>query len=315
MKIRNEVKISLFSIAILFIIYFGIYYLRGKSLFPTKKKEYHVLYDHIEGLQISNPVLLNGVKIGIVRNIKILPEKKFKIQVVFAVDKQIILTDQSIATIINYDFLGSKAIDINVHSKGKKLNPGDFLKGSVEKNLQESLKENFFPLIDELTKTANILHTFIATITKSQLKIDRTIHNIESITYQIKKIALNSQKEIDQIIKQIALIIQCVSDEKMGIAPLLSELNLLINTFNHEKWGDIIQKMHGMAGHLEKSLSPDNQTNTLSMLMHNKTLYEETTLTIQSLRQLLVDIKNNPNKYIHFSVFGKKNEKEERREK
>ncbi len=308
-KMKQKIQIGLFSFVVSLAFYFSIQFLKGISFFSTQKYIYYILYDRIENLKISNPVVLNGLEIGLVRDIKFLPNKNYKIQVTCAIDKNIALTEKSVATIVSHDLLGSKAIDIKLEQQGKKLDNKKFLIGKVEGNIQDNLKNSFLPLIEELKSTSVALHEFISTIAKSQQKINETINNIEAITYNFKNLTLNSQEKIDRMIGKFSEITNFISCKNTGILPIFSKANTLIENINNANFGNSIKKFDQLLNELQIALSPNNTTGTLSMLLHNKKLYTDTNHTLKNLNQLFIDIKNNPNRYIHFSIFGQKKTK------
>ncbi len=111
MKISKEIKVALLGIVALVILYFGFMYLKGSDLF-SDSRAYFVVYDNVDGLTVSNPVILNGVQVGTVQNITLMTEKDNSILVKIEVLKDLKVGDSTIAALGSSDLLGSKAITL-----------------------------------------------------------------------------------------------------------------------------------------------------------------------------------------------------------
>ncbi|HOO10252.1 MAG TPA: MlaD family protein, partial [Cyclobacteriaceae bacterium] len=120
---NKEVKVGLFVTIALALLYFGFNYLKGIDFLSSTNK-FYAIYDNVDQLAVSNPVLVNGYAVGRVSNIRIVQGKENKVLVELEIDSDIIVGDSATA-ILNSDFLGSKSILLNIGNKLKPLNPGD----------------------------------------------------------------------------------------------------------------------------------------------------------------------------------------------
>ncbi|QCK14072.1 MlaD family protein [Mangrovivirga cuniculi] len=144
MKISKELKVGLLAVVALALFYYGFNFLKGIDFFSSTN-QYHVVYKNIEGLTVSNPVLINGFTVGRVSEINLLPERRNEIAITIDVDKDIPVGDSTIAEIISNDLLGSKAVELKLKKDSGFFQDGDTLYGSVQENQIAELQKRFFP--------------------------------------------------------------------------------------------------------------------------------------------------------------------------
>src|SRR5580765_4715728 len=136
---NKEVKVGLFSAITLVLLYFGFNYLKGADFFETKTN-YYAVYENIDQLAVSNPVLLNGYEVGRVSHIKILQNRNNHVLIEMEINADIIITDSTKA-ILNSELLGGKSVLLSMGRSKKKLNPGDTLHTEVAKGMFDVLSE------------------------------------------------------------------------------------------------------------------------------------------------------------------------------
>jgi len=292
----------------------GLNYMKGNNFF-VKENNYFVLYKNIEGLQKSNPVLINGFKVGQVKDIQLLMKKGGIILVELNINENIHLNDSSVAMIYSLDLMGSKGVNLKV-GNGKALTVGDTLISQVEDDLKEQVSAQMLPLklkaedlmesiedamkvvrnLFNKTNTANIegtlkhLNNTFKTLdhtsseldlllTNSRDTLEQMFANVESITANLK----NNNEQINFILKNLASVSDSLAKSK-----LLSTINNANSVL--EKTDSIMQKINRGEG-------------TLGQLINNDTLYQNLEKASINLDKLLIDIKENPKRYIHYSLF------------
>ena len=147
----KEFKIGLIALAAGLTLYFGFSYLKGRD-FLNNETSYYVVYPNVDGLTKSNPVVINGLTVGKVRNIQLLQDYNNQVIVELAINSEIILGDSTIAELSNADLLGSKAIVLKIGSIGIPLGPNDTLIALMDRGLAEYL-DNVQPITDNLNVT------------------------------------------------------------------------------------------------------------------------------------------------------------------
>ena len=145
------------------IFYIGLNFLKGNEIF-SEKNTYYTIYNKSAGLNISNPILINGFCVGMVKDIKILKNKNYSILVTFKIDKDLLIKDSTIAKLVSSDLLGSRAIELITSEVGTPLKNYDTIIGDIEQSLKDVFIESTTPVIDDINITIRLINNFITNI-------------------------------------------------------------------------------------------------------------------------------------------------------
>jgi phospholipid/cholesterol/gamma-HCH transport system substrate-binding protein len=292
----------------------GLNYLKGQNYFK-EENNYFIEYESIQGLMVSNPVLVNGFKVGQIKDIQLQLDKEKKILVEINIENYIHLNDSSVAMIYSLDLMGSKGIDLLIGNGKNALSKGDFLIAKIEEDLKDQVSAQMLPLkrkaedlmvnMDDAMKVIkgffnennknnlentlkNLNQTFITlkhtskeldSILSKGGKLDEILTNAESITNNLK----NNNEQISFILNNLSMV-----SDSLAKSELLSTINNANRTL--AQTDSIMQKINNGEG-------------TIGQLINNDTLYNNLEDASQSLDRLLIDIKQNPKRYIHYSLF------------
>lgn len=319
MKIEfsKEIKVGIIVTAALVCAIWGINYLKGRDLFSLTNT-YYAVYPQVNGLYKSNLVKLNGYKIGQVTGITYLPDNSGRIKVKMEVSSKVFVSSDSKASIASADLLGTKEIQIQLGTSKTPANDGDSLTAIMELGLTETLgnqvgpvKEKFEKLMVSIDSLATNLNTVLGTknkehLTKSFSSLEVTMKNLESITVSLDKMmqsggsansALNNFSDISKTIKENNAQLDKIIDNAASISDSLNQANLK----------STIENLNSAITELKETLSKiNNGEGSLGKLVNDKQLYDNLAATSASLNSMLVDMQANPKRYVHFSVFGKK---------
>ncbi|MCF8236158.1 MAG: MlaD family protein [Bacteroidales bacterium] len=315
MKYSRELVIGLTFIIALGIFIWGFNFLKGISVFE-KERVFYGLYDRVDGLMKSNPVKINGMKVGQVKDLYFDQEYSGNIIVEMSLSTDFPIPANSTARIYSSDLMGSKAVEIKIGNSEVMAESGDTLKTSIELGLKEEVNKQVEPLkrkaenlimsidsmvttvqtffndtaslklystldnialtVEQLKHTAYRVDTFVVTESDNLSKV---ITNIEEVTYNLTK----NRKNIDQIIANMKAVSDSLAkaDIPATFAAARNSLENLSNVINKIDQGE------GSAG----------------MLVNNKELYEQLVKASESLDALLKEVKENPKKFVKFSVF------------
>ena len=298
---KKEVKIGIIMAIVLGSLVWGISFLKGKNFF-SDKKTYYVIYDDISGLDESNGVFVKGYKVGHVRDINFVDKSLKKIKVTLAIDKNIQIPLGSIARIYSLDLIGNKAIELKFSKNVTFCVEGETLYGDLEITLSQqlepykiqtynllksadSLSNSIIPVfnvesVNNLKQTLYNIKTTTDEIAKSSLYINYSFQNIEAITHNLA----DNNKRINKILLNMEQISDSLSRLKIQ-----QSFDKLDNTLDEAN--EIIVKIKSGQGSIGKLLS-------------NDTLYKNLNSAAANLDTLVKDLKNNPKKYLQFSVFG-----------
>ena len=187
----KEFKIGLIALAAGLTLYFGFSYLKGRD-FMNKEISYYVVYDNVDGLTKSNPVIINGLTVGKVKNIQLRQDFNNQVVVELAINSEIILGDSTIAELSNADLLGSKAIRLKIGPIVDPLEPNDTLRARMDRGLAEYL-DNVQPITDNLNVTIRRINEILLGLQGSGEKITNTISELEITLKGINEV-LNENK-------------------------------------------------------------------------------------------------------------------------
>jgi phospholipid/cholesterol/gamma-HCH transport system substrate-binding protein len=284
MNIRKEIKVGLFAIFSFFVLYWGFNYLKGKSIFH-KTNTYYTLYSDADGLSAANQVKLNGCPVGRIQNIQILPEQDYKVLVTFSVDKSIKLTNTTIARLQGSGLLDGKAIDLLIR-EGHELQVKDTLLSEITPSLAARFTKEALPALQDAKAISLLAAQFMQNLVKNTDRINTIFHNLEQTSQQLHYMVQNNQADLRVISRNVAHISSALSDEETGIRPLLSSLNMLVQEVESFEIGPMSERINTILAKIE--------SNTLNRVDR----------TLVDLNRLLVDVRRNPKRYVHFSIFG-----------
>ena len=305
MKISKEVKVGLMAIIAIALFIFGYNFLKGKNLLQDSRVFYAV-YDQVEGLSPSSAVTINGLQIGSVTNIKIRPDDA-KLVVTMNIKNNFPFSSSSVAKIYGGDLIGGKTVAIVPNFKDKtKAVSGDTLTGEIEAGLLELVNDQLAPLqtkvesvvssVDTLVKSVNYVMDVKTkeSIRKSILDFNTTVKHLNSTAENVDFVLTENLEGIQNTIKNAAE----TSENLKRFSDTLSkvEINKMVK--------DIDKTLSSIQSITQKI---DNGDGSISKLMNDDTLYVNLEKASKQLEELLQDLKLNPKRYMHFSVFGKKN--------
>lgn len=310
---KNEVKIGILASISILTLLLGINYLKGKDLF-SKSFSYRVEFEDATGLQKSTPVYYRGFKVGKIKNIIFDDSKEGKIITYFDVSYDLKLKEGSKAIISSTDLLGSKGLVIINNESGKQLLQEDgLLIGEQEQSLTASITpikvkaETVISRIDTLVAHLNQL-----TNADNQGKINQAISHTANITQQIDQLLAKESQRLDQILASAASIASNLEKNNGLISKTLQNVATVSDSLAKADLNGVILQAREALTQTQAILKKVNAgQGTLGLLVNDDKLYKNLTQSAQSLDKLLIDLKENPGEYIHFSVFGRKSKKEE----
>ncbi len=311
MKIPNEVKVGILITAALAALLWGLNYLKGKDVFTSRNK-YYAVYSSVDGLVASNPVLMNGYRIGIVNDISFMPDNSGRLLVSLLVEKDVFVSRNSVAKIYNSDLIGTKALRIDLGNNTDRLEDGDTLVAELEQGLADKVGKELGPLRE---KTEALVVSIDSMVTMLKTVFDpNTRNNLQSgIGHMNNTLAsfdemMNSDKgKLKIMIDNLASITTNLKENNAQITNILNNLSQVSDTLAGEHFANTIRKAEEVMEQTNEIMSKINSgEGSLGQLVNDKGLYNNLDSTATSLDALLKDMKDNPKRYVHFSVFGKK---------
>ncbi len=314
MKLSKEFKVGLLAIVSITILYFGFNFLKGIDLFK-KTQNFYALYDNIDGLTMSNPVIINGLSVGRVSNIQILQKKDNLILVEMSIEGSIKLGGGTVARLINTDFLGSKAIELIINDPGQgQYTDGDTLKSAIDEGISELLKQNAGPVADNIGTTITRINAILENFQSNNEKINNTLTNIEVITSSMSNTMPNMEQKLYVLMDNLTKTSVQLNTTLLDLKPTLNNAAQLTDSLKNLELSATLEKTQLMLDNLNANLaSLKAGEGTMGKLMHDDSLYIYLSNTARDLDRLFVDLQANPGRYVQFSVFGKKDKSEKRK--
>ncbi len=304
MRLSKEIKAAFFVLSTILLFIFGFNYLKGSSILD-KQKTIYAVYDEVDGLLVGANVMINGLSIGNVTELDFMPNST-KILVTLKVKDKLSFSSKSTASIYETGVLGGLAISIEpLFERESIVKTGDTLMSSVRPGLTELINRQIEPLSRQLQSTitsvdsiftgaSNVLNRQTQEEIKESINVlTSAINAINNSSLIIEETLTSKNTQINNTIDNIENIssnLSNVSDElnSFGLSSLLTNLEVSVDGIS-----SIIDKL-------------DSDDSTLGKLINEDEVYNNLNSSIESLNVLINDIKANPKKYVHFSVFGRK---------
>jgi phospholipid/cholesterol/gamma-HCH transport system substrate-binding protein len=317
MKIRKEFYIGLIATVTLVGAYLGFNFLQGKDLFDRNNK-FYVLYNKVAGLSESNSVYLNGFKIGSVSKIQLLPgDSLHRVLVELSIVKDIEVPKSSIAK-IQSDFLGVNTISM-IFSKSKEMAAdGDTLNAAIATTIQEEVSMQMLPIKQKTENMLASLDTVLEsikyvfnketqrTLSNTFKRIQTTIENIEHSSFTLDTVLTSQKGAIATILSNINSITLNIKNNNAEITRAIGNFASLSDSLAQIDIKNTIEKADRALADFQVIVDKINRgEGSLGQLVNNDTLYIELDAASHELNKLLEDIKLNPQRYAHFSVFGR----------
>ena len=304
MTLSKEIKAAIFVLSTIFLFIFGFNFLKGSSILDNQKTVYAV-YDEVDGLLVGANVMINGLSIGNVTDLDFLPNST-KIVVTLKIKDKINFSSNSSATIYETGVLGGLAISIEpIFQQGMIVKSGDTLNSNIRPGLTELINRQIEPLQRKLESTLTSVDSIFSGASyvlnkETQNDIKESLNTLTSAVKAINNSSLIIEKTLTEKNSQINNSI----DNIESITTNLSNVSKELNDFGLANVLSNLEKSVDGINLIVTNLNSDNSS--LGKLISNDDVYENLNLSIESLNLLINDIKTNPKKYVHFSVFGRK---------
>lgn len=299
MKFSKELKVALLGIVALAALYVGFLFLKGTNLFSSSRT-FYVLYDNVEGLAPSSPVVVNGYRVGLVREMNLQKDAGHKVLVTLDIDKEIDVGDSTIAMLISADLLGGKTVELYLGRNTKHYEGGENLIGSVKPSITDMFSQKAGPVLDTVDSTLVKLNEFLNEDAKKS--IQSILLNADATSNALKAITLANQGNINQITSNLAQLTKALQGTESKFNQLASSLNSVVDTLDVDAMNQTIRTMNQTMAEAQMAVKKFNENNgSLGKLMNDDSLYRNLNASSASMNALLEDVKANPKRYVSFS--------------
>ncbi len=303
-KLSREVKIGIYGVSMILLLYLGINYIKGSEIF-SRNNTYYATFDDAAGLVASSPVEIRGYRVGTVETVWYDLEKR-KVVIEFSVKKSYPLPVNSLVKITSTSLLGSKILQINLGDVAQQYHSGDTVRSVVEKGLMElasseydKLKEQASSLVQKLNDALEGLNNVLSE--RNVANISATLENLNALTGNANQIVEGDLKATIRNVRQL-------SDDLRQTAPKIDQIAQNVAQMTDTLQAGMPLLMSRATGSLDRLeqvlVKIDQGEGSAGKLVNDQQLYENLVQVSSDLSLLVQDIKENPGRYIHLSVFG-----------
>lgn len=305
-KITNEVKVGVTALLTIIVFIWLYNFLKGKEIFSSKA-HYYVVYDKVSGLSESSPVEVNGYKVGVVQTIRFTDRESGRLLVVLSVDKGFRLPVNTVAEITTATLIAGMKVQLVYGNGPGTYSSGDTIPGRIAVSLISKLENELIPLRNKVESVILKMDTVLGSLNEimNQEFRDNVNAGIASLRNTVDGI---DRADLGASIENMKKITGMLADNTSRINKTLENLESVTDTLAS---ADLYNTVTSLKGGLEKmTLLIDNINNgkgSVGQFITNDSLYLNLNRSLADLDLLIQDLKTNPKRYVHFSMFGRKN--------
>lgn len=292
--ITKEVKIGVAAIVALCILVYGINYLKGIHLFKPASY-FYVQFQNINGLTKSSPVYADGYPVGIVRALYYDYEHPGNVIAEIDVDPDLRIPKGSHAELAA-EMLGGVRMNLLLANNPRERHEiGDTIPGNLNNGMMEKLG-NMVPQIENMLPKLDSILASLNTLLANQA-IPATLNNVQSLTASLATTSHQLENLMSNDIPQLTSKLNTLGDNFITMSNNLKQIDYAAS----------MQRIDSTLANVKKLTDKLNsKDNTIGLLFNDPTLYNNLSTTTANAASLLEDLKNHPKRYVHFSLFGKK---------
>lgn len=307
---KREVKIGIFGVAMILCAWAGIRFLSGFDIF-SRNIDYFAAYDRINGVQNASAVLIRGVKVGTVTDIRFDPKVSDQVVLKLTLQRKYALPADSEARIFSSSLMGSKAIEIVLGDSPQTLRSGDTLRTGHAADMMdmatselEFLKERIVKLTDQLSATLENVNTILG---DNAQNINGITAHVNSLTGQLDRLLSTEQNRLREAIEGISEFAAMMGRNSGAVDSLVGNLSDFSASLANSR---LVERLDTTLAEVNTLLSKiDRGEGSVGQLLNDERLYNSLQEASANLSALLADLKANPRRYVHFSLFGSNDRK------
>jgi len=317
-KLTKEVKVGIVTTIAIGCFIYGFNFLKGKDFFSTQRKFYAV-YQDIDGLVDANPMLINGFRVGMVGDIELMNDGSGKVLVTLVLDDEVNVPKNSIARVVSSDLLGSKAIQLVLGTGTDYAESGDTLVAAQEDNLKQAVNKTIAPLQKKAEGLISSIDSVMVVVqqvfnesarqnlAKSFENIKDAIASLETTSYRLDTLVNSEKAKISSILSKINHLAGTLDENSGKLANVINNFSNISDSLAQSNLKQAINNADVALSQASSIMTKINKgEGSLGLLVNNDSLYRKLDKSSEDLDKLLKDLRINPERYVHISVFGRK---------
>ncbi len=307
MKITRELKTGVVAIAVIALFIWGYNYMKGLNIFDAASNTYFTEYSNVEGLNTTSVVTLNGLEVGNVIAVKFNkdPDKYGWLTVEFSVETDLEFSKNSTAKIYSASLMGGKSLALVPSYEGEPAKSGDFFQGEIEADVITSLSENLKPLFAKVEKA--VVSTDSLLVGLNEIMDSKTRADFKSSIAQLNATISNFNAISKSVNEMVATNKDKIGNTLTNAELMTNNLAKLSDSLANSNLGTTVKNLETTVNNLNSILANvESGKGTLGKLLKDDEMYNNLTSATKELDELLREMKLNPKRFVHFSLFGKK---------
>lgn len=293
----KEVKIAIVAIVGLVVLFLGMNFLKGLDLFSSESK-YYISFKDISGLSSSCPIYADGYQVGVVRNIQYDYGQTKDIIVEASINKDMRIPKGSSAEIVS-DLMGNVKVNLLLaNNMRERINPGETIVGGINDGAMGQMKD-LIPIVQKMLPKLDSILCSVNTLLQAPA-IANSLHNVETVTGNLTTSTRQLNTLLGTLNRRVPGLLAKADNVMDNTEVLTGKLAKVDVDGTMEKVNTTLQNVQEFTHQL------NNNQGSLGLLMRDPNLYYDLNATVKSADSLLIDLKAHPKRYVHFSIFGKK---------
>jgi phospholipid/cholesterol/gamma-HCH transport system substrate-binding protein len=318
LKLSKEVRVGIITTIAIGCFIYGFNFLKGRNFFAHQRIFYAVYHD-IDGLVDGNPLMINGFKVGIVSDIKLLPDTNTSVIVTLLLDDEVEVPKTTVARVISSDILGSKAVQLIFGRGTQYAKVGDTLQSDQEDNLKQAVNKTIAPLqkkaegliasIDSVMIVVQQVFNESArqNLAKSFESIKGAITSLQTTSFRLDTLVVNERYKISEILTKINQLATMLGNNSDKLSNVINNFSNISDSLAKSNLTSAINNADIALGQASSIMTKINTgQGSIGLLVNNDSLYRKLDKSADDLDKLLKDVRLNPNRYINIRNKRKK---------
>ncbi len=303
MKLSKELKIGILGFTSLLLLYLGFNFLKGSDFFSSSNY-YYVVYEDINGLTVSEPVVINGFAVGRVNSIQILQNQNNQVLVKLQVRNDIAMKKGSKALLKDNGLIGGKMIEILLTTASEAHPSGDTLASLAENGMMARVMDQADPIIQKTDSLMSKVNRMLDSFEGLGESLKTTVNTYNGLGGKMDMLLTENQSNLNGITRNLKDLSGNLIETEKSFKPIVKKLDNFADSLSQAKLKETVEHANNSVKQLEMLLTKINKgEGTMGALVNNDSLYNNLTNLSANLDKLLIDLRKNPKRYVKISVF------------